>query len=424
VSRRLVPLAGPLLCLLALLALALPAPAAAQRAAPAPELSQAAAAIVVDARDGSVILDKNPDERRSIASTTKLMTALLSLEQAKPGDVYAAPAYEALAVESKIDLATGERMRVSDLLEALLLESANDAAATLADGVSGSRPAFVEQMNQRAEQLGLDDTSYANPIGLDAPENFSTARDLATLARRLLGNERFAAIVDSESATLESGSRPRVVANRNGLVAAYGFVDGVKTGYTSEAGYVLVGAAKSRLGARVVSVVLGEPSEAVRDSDTLALLRHGLGQYRRVRPVVADRPVASAAIAHRDGSAPLVPARAATLVVRRGERVSSRVDAPDELEGELAAGTRVGRISIVRDGRVVRRVPLLTAERVPGAGPLRVLASTLGTFAMVFIALLLIAGSALLVGRSRVRRRRDSDRAARRRQRARARSEP
>lgn len=367
-----------------------------------------------------MILAKDPDERRSIASTTKLMTALLSLEQAEPGDVYAAPAYDALPVESKIDLATGERMRVSDLLEALLLESANDAAATLADGVSGSRAAFVEQMNQRAGQLGLDDTSYANPIGLDAAGNFSTARDLASLARRLLRNDRFAAIVDSESAKLESGNRPRVVDNRNGLVAAYGFVDGVKTGYTSQAGYVLVGAGESRLGGRVISVVLGEPSEAVRDADTLALLRHGLGQYRRLRPVVGDRPVASAAIAHRDGRAGLVPARGATLVVRRGQRVRTRVEAPDELEGELAAGTRVGRISIVRGGRVVRRVPLLTAERVPGAGPLRVLADELGTFLVVFVALLVIAGCILLLGRSRARRRRDSE--ARRRKRARGRA--
>ena len=420
---RSAPAAGALLtCLLALVALALPVPAAAQGGAPAPDLQQAAAAILIDARDGSVILEKDPGERRSIASTTKLMTALLSLERAEPGDVYAAPAYDALPVESKIDLATGERMRVSDLLEALLLESANDAAATLADGVSGSREAFVEQMNERAQQLGLDDTSYANPIGLDAAGNFSTARDLASLARRLLRNDRFAAIVDSESATLESGNRPRVVDNRNGLVAAYGFVDGVKTGYTSEAGYVLVGAAESRLGARVISVVLGEPSEAARDVDTLALLRHGLGQYRRVRPVVAERAVASAAIAHRDGSARLVPARGASLVVRRGERIRARIDAPDELEGELVAGTRVGKISIVRGGQVVRRVPLLTAERVPGAGPLRVLADELGAFLVVFIALLVIAGSILLLGRSRARRRRDSERAARRSDRSRARS--
>jgi D-alanyl-D-alanine carboxypeptidase (penicillin-binding protein 5/6) len=172
----------------------------------------------------------------------------------------------------------------------------------------------------------------------------------------------------------------------------------------------------------VISVVLGEPSEAARDLDTLALLRHGLGQYRRLRPVVGDRPVASAAIAHRDGRAGLVPARGATLVVRRGQRVRTRVEAPDELEGELAAGTRVGRISIVRGGRVVRRVPLLTAERVPGAGPLRVLADELGTFLVVFVALLAIAGCILLLGRSRARRRRDSERAAGRRSRARGRA--
>ena len=196
--------------------------------APPPSLGTAAAAILIDSRDGSVILQKNPGERRSIASTTKLMTALLTLEEARPGDVYEAAPYDALPIESKIDLRAGERMRVDDLLEALLLESANDAAATLAEGVSGSRAAFVEDMNARADELGLQDTSYANPIGLDDPANYSTARDLASLTRRLLRNRRFARTVDLPSAELESGDRPRVVGNRNDLIAAYDFVDGVR----------------------------------------------------------------------------------------------------------------------------------------------------------------------------------------------------
>ena len=372
-----------------------PARAAGQDRQAPPSLASASAAILVDARDGSVILAKRPDSRRPVASTTKLMTALLALEGAKPGDVFTAPAYNALAVESKIDLRAGERMRVDDLLEGLLLESANDAAVAIAEGVSGSRPAFVAQMNDRAEELSLRNTSYANPIGLDDPANFSSARDLATLARRLLKDQRFAALVDTPSATLESGDRPRVVENRNGLVANYEFVNGVKTGHTLGAGYVLVGAGSGRFGTNVVSVVLGEPSEAARDTDTLALLRYGLAQYRRVRALDADKEVASAAIAHRDEKARLRPEKDLFVVARRGQRVTTKVDSPKELEGELREGAKVGEIEVLRAGRVVKRVDLVTAARVPGAGLLRKAAGGVG----LPLILLALAGLAVLIAR-------------------------
>ena len=398
----------------AVAALLAPAVAHAQEQSAPPDLSAAAAAILVDGRDGSIILQKSPDQRRSIASTTKLMTALLTLEQAGPEDVFLAPAYDALPVESKIDLRTGERMRVQDLFEALLLESANDAAVTLAQGVSGSRPAFVEEMNARAEELGLENTAYANPVGLDDAGNYSTARDLASLTRRLLRNRRFAETVDMASAELESGDRPRVVANRNDLVAAYDFVDGVKTGYTGTAGYVLVGAASGRLGSRVISVVLGEPSEAERDADTLALLRYGLAQFRRVKALDAGRPVARVDVEHRDERARLVPARDALVLARRGQDVTTRVDAPDSLEGELPAGEVVGSVAVLRDGRVVRRVDLVTAGTVPGAGPLRVIADELGTLVLLSLCLL-IGGGILLAARARARRRHEAERAERRR---------
>ncbi len=412
----------PILAALATAAvLALPAAASAQGRAAKPDLDRAASAILIDARDGSVMLAKDPGERRAIASTTKLMTALLAIERARPSEVFTAPAYRALPVESKINLRKGERMRVDDLLEALLLESANDAAVTIAEGVSGSRPAFVSAMNSRARELGLTGTRYANPIGLDDPDNYSTARDLAALARRLLRDRRFAAIVDSPSAVLESGSRRRVVNNRNDLVGRVPFVHGVKTGHTRSAGYVLVGAATGPLGGKVVSVVLGEPGEAARDADTLALLRYGLSRFRRVKALDADRPVATAAVEHHDERAKLVPAEDLLLVTRRGERVRKRVDAPESLEGELPAGERVGRVTVLRGKQVVKRVPLVTAAEVPGAGPLRVIVDELGTF-LTLLAIGVILMVTGMVG-SRIRsKRRARELADRRRARARARA--
>jgi D-alanyl-D-alanine carboxypeptidase (penicillin-binding protein 5/6) len=364
------------LALAAVIAAAVAAPAGAAESPPA--VPGARAAIVVDARDGAVMFAKHPDAERSIASTTKLMTALLALEQAKPSDVFTAPAYNAMPAESRINLREGEQMTVHDLLEALLLESANDAAETLAEGISGSREAFVEEMNARAADLGLEHTSYANPVGLDEAGNYSSARDLADLARVLLQRPRFARIVDMPEAELESGARPRVVDNRNDLISAYPWVSGVKTGYTANAGNVLVGAADGAGGARVISVVLGEPTESARNSETLALLRWGLTRFQRVRVLDPRRMVAQADIEYRDGSARLVPRRGAVLTIRQGQRVRRRSNAPDELKGPLGAGARVGTVTVLLDGRPVRRVALVTAEEVPGAGPLRVLLSWLG----------------------------------------------
>jgi serine-type D-Ala-D-Ala carboxypeptidase (penicillin-binding protein 5/6) len=392
------------LTLVALAALAAGAPAAAT-AQPAPDVSSAAAAIVVDGRNGEVMFAKRPDQRRPIASATKLMTALLALERARPREVFTAPDYDALPAESRINLSAGERMTVIDLLEALLLESANDAAATIAENLSGSREAFVAEMNARADELGLENTSYANPIGLDDPANYSSARDLAALTRLLLERPRFARLVDMPVAELESGAVHRVIDNRNGLVASTPWVTGVKTGHTGGAGYVLVGSARGRGGAQVISVVLGEPSEAARDADSLELLTWGLKQFRRVRVLDAERALARADIRYFDEKARLVPRRAAVVTLRKGERIRRRVRSRDELEGPLPAGARAGLVTVLVDGRPVRRVALVTAAEVPEAGTVRVLTSALGVplTLLLGLAILLAAPVAvlLMLGRRR-----------------------
>jgi serine-type D-Ala-D-Ala carboxypeptidase (penicillin-binding protein 5/6) len=399
VSRSLRTLAA-----VAAAALAGPASAAAQDSAEPPDLS-AAAAIVVDGRDGDVMYAENPDSRRAIASTTKLMTALLTLERARPGDVFTAPPYNALPVESRINLRAGERMRVGDLLEGLLLESANDAAVTLAEGISGSRKAFVAEMNERADELGLADTSYANPIGFDDPANYSTARDLADLSLRLMRRPRFRRIVDMPVAGLESGTKPRVIDNRNVLVARYPWVTGIKTGHTIQAGDVLIGSARRRDGAKVISVVLGEPSEAARDADTLALLRWGLDRFRRVRALDPRRPLARVDVDYRDERATLVARRRVRVLLRAGERLARRVQAPEELEGPLPAGARVGSVTVLVDGRPVRRVALVTADDVPGAGTLRILTSVLGVPLTLLGGLAILVAALLAIIRIRARRR-------------------
>jgi serine-type D-Ala-D-Ala carboxypeptidase (penicillin-binding protein 5/6) len=387
--------------LLAVLALALAAPGA-RAATPPAGLDRPAAAIIADASDGHVLASKHPDERRAIASTTKLMTALLTLERARPGEVFTAPAYNALPGESRINLRRGERMTVHDLLNALLLPSANDAAVTLARGIGGSVPRFVAEMNGRATRLGLTETHYANPIGLDSPGNYSSARDLSGLAAYLMRDRRFARIVARPSALLRSGDRRRLVRNRNDLVARYPWVDGVKTGYTPVAGNVLVAAARGAGGAAVISVVMGERTEAARDSDSLALLRFGLSRFRLVRALDRRRPVARPKVRYRSERAELVPAHGLTVALRRGQRLRRGVDAPDRVNGPLAAGTRVGRVTVLRDGRPVARVPLVTARAVPGAGTLRVLASVLRVPLTLAVALGILVAVVLTARRSRL----------------------
>ncbi len=388
-------------------AAALAAPSVARAAPPAPPIS-APQAIVVAPQTGDVLLRKAADVPRPVASATKLMTALVVLERVGLDDVFTAVPYAAAPAESRINLRAGERMTVRDLLRALLLESANDAAATLAAGTAGSRAAFVAQMNERARALGLRQTSFANPIGLDEPGNHSSARDLVTLTRRLRRNAFFRRTVALPRVTLTSGARPRVVENRNDLVGAVPYVDGVKTGRTQGAGYVLVGSA-TRGGVTVLSAVLGEPGEAARDADTVSLLRWALDQYRLAPIVRPDRVAASAEVKYRpEDRIELVPARRVTRVLRDGERPAIAVTAPRQLKGPLPRGTRAGTLTVRLRGRVVARVALVTAQPVPEVSLLeRAADQVLRPVNLALIALAIMVAALLvtvLVRRRRSRR--------------------
>ena len=338
--------------------------ATAGQAAAAPPAITAPAAILVEPQTQDVVFARHAYQRRAIASTTKLMTALLTLERARLTDVYTAAPYSPSAGESLMGLRAGERISVADLLRGLLIVSANDAANTLAIDIAGSRRAFVAMMNQRARQLGLRDTHYANPVGLDQPGNYSSAADLVKLTLFLRQRAFFRQTTDMATATLRSGARVRHLVNRNDLVREVPSVNGVKTGHTNGAGYVLVGSA-TRAGVTVISAVLGDSSEATRDSDSLRLLRYGLARYRRVIALRRGAVLAHAALKYRDAHVDLVAARTVLRVARRDERVTTRiVGAPSEVEGPLDAGAPVGTVEVRQRGRVVARVPLVTASAV------------------------------------------------------------
>lgn len=394
--------------LLAVLAVVACAAAAAPAAAAPPAISAPAAFLFQpDTRD--VVFAREAQDRRAVASTTKLMTALVSLDELDLGETLTLPPYAAAAGESVAGLRGGERMTFSDLMRAMMLPSANDAANALAILVSGSVPAFVRKMNARVRRLGLRNTHFANPIGLDEAGNYSSAEDLVKMALLLRRNSFVREIVAQPRAILRSGAQQRVVVNRNDLVARYPFVTGVKTGHTLDAGYVLVGAASSN-GVSVVSSVLGTSSEAARDADSLALLRYGLSLYRRAPAVRARHVVAEAAIVDQgDDKAPLVAEETIRAVVRRGERLRVRlVGAPERVEGPLPAGTRVGTIEALRRGEVVGTTALVTARAVPEPSVPQKVRAWLGRSGTVLLLGFLAGCTVLLVLlRRRVMRRRE-----------------
>ncbi|MGI8559210.1 MAG: D-alanyl-D-alanine carboxypeptidase family protein [Solirubrobacteraceae bacterium] len=336
---------------------------AAPAAASAVPAIRAPAAFLLERDTGRVIYSRSPHQRRLIASTTKLMTALVTLERARLGRTVTVAPYVAGPGESTAGLRAGQRVTVRDLLRAMLLASANEAAHALAIDVAGSLGAFVDEMNDQARVLHLRDTHYATPVGLDSPGNYSSAADLGHLADVLLRDRFFAATVDRAGATLPSAGSVQVV-NRNDLVGRYPFVIGIKTGRTDAAGDCLVGAGRRR-GATMISVVLGEPNAGARDRDTLALLRYGLSMYRRAQLVRRGQAYASVPVA----GAPAVmlrAARGASAVLRVGRRATLRVvGLAASVAPPVARGARLGFLDALAGGRVIARVPLVAARAVP-----------------------------------------------------------
>jgi D-alanyl-D-alanine carboxypeptidase (penicillin-binding protein 5/6) len=334
---------------------------------PAPTLNPpdvaAKGAILGDLSTGQVLFSRSPDHPRPIASITKIMTALLSLERLEPSTVVtikpeAAPGQ--VVGLSELGLVAGERITVHDLLYGLMLASANDAAVALAQQMSGSTDAFVSLMNRRAGKLGLDHSRFFSPNGLD-DRGYSTPRDLFELTREAYEQPLFAKITRTKFADVSGpNGKPRHLQNRNVLLWLYPGAFGVKTGYTHAAGYCVVAAAE-REGLRLVAVVLGEPAEAF--SDAASLLDYGFRAFDRKTFVTkgeAFPPVAlhgeSIPVAAEDGLEGLVPA-GSTSSAKRGVQVAPGAPFPP------ATGDAVAVVEVRAGGKPVGSVPLVATAR-------------------------------------------------------------
>ncbi|HEY6760719.1 MAG TPA: D-alanyl-D-alanine carboxypeptidase family protein [Baekduia sp.] len=381
--------------------------AATSTATPKPPQIRAPAAILVEPSTGDIVFQRNANQRRGIASTTKIMTALITVEHASLDDVMTTVDYHATPAESLAGFQAGERVTVRDLLRALLVTSANDAAATLAQRVAGSRAKFVQMMNAKAKQLGLKNTHFANPIGLDNEENYSTPSDLAKMTLILRQNAFLRQTINLPKVTLTSGAHPRTFLNRNLLVRGVPAVNGVKTGHTNSTGYILVGSA-TRDGVTVISVVLGDPSEAARDADSLSLLKYGLARYHVVTTIKKDQIVGQSGLSHRDTHVNLVASQTVKRVARRGDKIVVTVrDLPTKIDGPLPKGARVGTLTVAERGRQVARVPVVTADAVDAATFLDRLRDWLGSpvTQLLLVAFAVCSLYLVLLRRRAVRRR-------------------
>jgi D-alanyl-D-alanine carboxypeptidase (penicillin-binding protein 5/6) len=384
-------------------ALAGPATAGASGGFAGPRLSARAAALI-EQQTGEQLVGLNENARVPIASTTKLMTALLTLEQVPHLETqFPTPAYYLSPADSQIGLRTGERMSVHDLLLALLLPSADDAAYSLAYNLGhGSVDRFIVMMNARARELGLSHTHYSTPSGLDTPGNYSTAADLVKLASFVLTHHKtFARIVALPHATLNTGDRVRDVANRNDLVGRVPGVNGVKTGHTLSAGYVLVGSG-TRDGMTLISVALGTPTPAARDADTMALLDWGFAHARLATPIHAGDVLARPTVKDQSSLHPeVIAATTFTRVVPRAAHLSIKLDLPKQLAGPLRARAAVGTVEVLVDGRRVGTVRLLLAHAVPAVSPLTKATNFITRPSTLVLLVVLLGGAAAVKLRRR-----------------------
>lgn len=417
-SRRLGAFVGA-----ALLVLALAGPALAAE----PPQIESRAWTLIDARTGETLASHAAARQLPVASTTKLMTAWVVLRELPLDRIVRVAPYDAEYGESLLEVQTGQRISVRDLLYGLILRSGNDAAYDLARAAAGSEARFVREMNRYAAALGLADTHYANPIGLDQRGNHSSARDLATLSQRLLRVPAFARIADSRIAVLRSLRPPRRITTINELLGMAPWVTGVKTGHTFGAGYVLVGSGR-RKGVELISVAIGAPTDEARYRDNIELLDYGFSQYRRRLPVRAGQELAAPSIRYSDEELPLRAARRVAVGLRREQRLSVVVRAPSEVEGPIRRGRALGRATVFVDGLRAASVPLRAARSVSKASTLECVRSfleaeaapvALAIFAILIGATLLwrllrrrVRGEDEMVGREEKRAVRQRDRGA------------
>lgn len=363
--------------LLLALALALcPALAAPMESTPPMELT-ASSAMLLEADTGAVIFEQNADERRQVASITKLMTLLLCMEDLESGAVHPEDSVTisqnaAAQIGSQALLDAGSVYTLETLLHATIIASANDAACALAEHLCGSEEAFAQRMNQRAEELGMQDTRYTNATGLPDDSQYTTARDVSILCRQVCRHPQYFqhASVWMDTLTHPSG-RTTDLTNTNRLVRFYDGCDGLKTGSSDASRYCLCATAEKD-GLRLIAIVLGVPVSQTRFNEARAMLDYGFQNYKRVT-LLQKGDLLGSAVPVRLGLSDQVQAAAGSgisMLLRTGQekQLSIQVELPPEVTAPIAAGDALGVVRVRLGDSVIAKTAAVAASDVPMPG--------------------------------------------------------
>ena len=329
-------------------------------------------AVLMDVTTGTVLFENNSHEALAPASVTKVMTMLLVMEAVDSGKIDltdSVTASEAAAAKggSQIYLKVGETMSVSDMLKSVAVSSANDCACALAEHICGSEAAFVEAMNQRAKELGMRDTHFVNCTGLDdddtAKLHRTSAYDIALMSRELLKNHP--AIKEYTTIWMDTVRNGAFgLSNTNKLIRFYPGATGLKTGYTSGAGYCLSATAQ-RDGMELIAVVMGAASSQARTAACKELLDYGFANFAVISPELTEVPGVTVKLGHQ-GSVPVQLGESAGLLIEKAQKstVTTEITLEESVTAPVSLGQRIGTLSIRSGEQTLRQIPLVAAESV------------------------------------------------------------
>ena len=336
---------------------------------------KAGSAILIEASSGKVIYEKNADEKLPPASMTKMMSMLLIIEKIDSGhikwdDIVTVSENASSMGGSQILLETGEKMSVSDLFKGVAVASGNDAVVALAEYTYGSEANFVNAMNKKAKELGLKNTSFKNPHGLDAANHYSSARDMATITMELSKHpDIFKYTSIYEDYLRKDTDRKIWLVNTNKLVRFYDGVDGMKTGYTEEAGYCLTATAKKN-GMRLIAVAMNEPDSNTRNSEVTNMLNYGFSNYYAESVITTKTNLGKVeVIKGKDKYVTIVPKENVSIINDKSkDKIKANYEVKiDDVVAPVKKGDKVGTLILKEDGVKTKEIDLTVKNDVKKA---------------------------------------------------------
>ena len=324
----------------------------------------ATSAIMLESSTGEIIFQKNANEKRPPASMTKMMSMLLIMENIEKGNLtfeeeVTASAYASSMGGSQIFLKAGEKMKVEDLLKGIAIGSGNDATVAMAERIAGTEEAFVKLMNDRAKELGLNNTNFKNSTGLDAENHYSTAYDMSVIARELVKHKKILEFTGTyEDYLRKDSASPFWLVNTNRLVRFYKGVDGLKTGYTKEAGYCLTSTAEKD-NMRLITVVMNEPSTQIRNGETSSMLDYGFNMYSVNKILDTDTSLQKSKVElGNDLEVEIVPTEEVKILNNKNsdERKVTYELELNTIKAPVKKGNIVGKIKVYEDNKVINEI--------------------------------------------------------------------